>query len=101
MAVRKKERTTMMRVNDVIMIRIDGARERMVNIATSWITRPVTVPLPSAPMSKDNTCANASLLKATMHSATKLKRLSARLSLMKFLSLFFEGDGFILVLRRD
>src|ERR1700748_3654263 len=45
-AVRKSESTTTMRVNDVIMIRIDGAIESTVNSAISWIARSVTPPWP-------------------------------------------------------
>src|SRR5258708_33033182 len=45
-AVRSSDRTTTMRVNDVIMIRIDGAIESTVSSAISWIARSVTPPLP-------------------------------------------------------
>src|SRR5215813_14124387 len=45
-AVRKSDSTTTMRVNDVIMIRIEGATDRMVNSAISWIARSVTPPPP-------------------------------------------------------
>src|SRR6185437_9407599 len=45
-AVRSSESTTTMRVNDVIMIRIDGAIDSTVNSAISWIARSVTPPWP-------------------------------------------------------
>src|SRR5215471_12831316 len=45
-AVRNNDNTTTMRVNDVIMIRIDGAIDSTVNSAISWIARSVTPPLP-------------------------------------------------------
>src|ERR1700693_6216892 len=45
-AVRSSDSTTTMRVNDVIMIRIDGAIESTVRSAISWIARSVTPPLP-------------------------------------------------------
>ena len=43
-AVRSSESTTTMRVNEVIMIRIDGASESTVMNAISWITRSVSPP---------------------------------------------------------
>src|SRR5215472_18343907 len=45
-AVRRSESTTTIRVNDVIMIRIDGAIESTVRSAISWIARSVTPPWP-------------------------------------------------------
>ena len=45
-AVRSSDSTTTIRVNDVIMIRIDGAIERIVSSAISWIARSVTPPSP-------------------------------------------------------
>src|SRR3984957_18100936 len=48
-AVRSSDSTTTMRVNDVIMIRIDGATDNTVNSAISWIARSVTPPLPAPP----------------------------------------------------
>ena len=45
-AVRSSDSTTTMRVNDVIMIRIDGASDSTVSSAISWIARSVTPPLP-------------------------------------------------------
>ena len=44
-AVRNSDSTTTMRVNDVIMTRIDGASDSTVSSAISWITRSVR-PLP-------------------------------------------------------
>ena len=41
-AVRRSDSTTTMRVNDVIMIRIDGASDSTVMKAISWITRSVS-----------------------------------------------------------
>src|SRR3984957_3263280 len=48
-AVRSSDNTTTMRVNDVIMIRIDGATDNTVNSAINWIARSVTPPLPWPP----------------------------------------------------
>src|SRR6185436_12020629 len=45
-AVRNSESTTTIRVNEVIMIRIEGAIESTVNSAMSWIARSVTPPWP-------------------------------------------------------
>src|SRR5262249_43762588 len=45
-AVRSRESTTTMRVNEVIMIRIDGAIESTVSSAINWIARSVTPPWP-------------------------------------------------------
>src|SRR6185369_2640308 len=45
-AVRSSDSTTTMRVNDVIMIRIDGAIDSTVNSAINWIARSVTPPPP-------------------------------------------------------
>src|ERR1700724_2914477 len=45
-AVRNSDSTTTIRVNDVIMIRIDGAIDSTVSSAISWIARSVTPPLP-------------------------------------------------------
>jgi len=44
-AVRSSDSTTTMRVNDVIMTRIDGASDSTVSSAIIWITRSVS-PLP-------------------------------------------------------
>src|SRR5664279_4209669 len=57
-AVRSRERTTTIRVNDVIMIRIEGAIDNTVNSAISWIARSVTPPLPW-PRLMLMSCANA------------------------------------------
>ena len=43
-AVRRNDSTTMIRVNEVTMTRIDGARLRTVSSARSWMMRPVVVP---------------------------------------------------------
>lgn len=48
-AVRKNDNTTTIRMNDVVIIRIDGASDRMVNNATSCSARPDTVPPASPP----------------------------------------------------
>ena len=45
-AVRSSDSTTTIRVNDVIMIRIDGATDSTVSSAINWIARSVTPPLP-------------------------------------------------------
>src|SRR6185312_15129593 len=45
-AVRKSDSTTTIRVNEVIMTRIDGAIDSTVSRAMSWIARSVTPPLP-------------------------------------------------------
>src|SRR5258705_4581637 len=57
-AVRNSDSTTTMRVNDVIMIRIDGAIDSTVSSAISWIARSVTPPLPW-PRLMLMSCANA------------------------------------------
>src|SRR5579863_5985652 len=57
-AVRSSDSTTTIRVNDVIMIRIDGAIDSTVNSAISWIARSVTPPLPW-PRLMLMSCANA------------------------------------------
>src|SRR5450631_2831064 len=57
-AVRNSDSTTTIRVNDVIMIRIDGATDSTVNSAISWIARSVTPPLPW-PRLMLMSCANA------------------------------------------
>src|SRR3981189_2977436 len=57
-AVRSSDNTTTIRVNDVIMIRIDGATESTVSSAISWIARSVTPPLPW-PRLMLMSCANA------------------------------------------
>ena len=43
-AVRRSDNTTTMRVNDVIITRIEGARESTVISAMSWMTRSVRPP---------------------------------------------------------
>ena len=58
-AVRSSDSTTTMRVNDVIMIRIDGAIDSTVSSAISWIARSVTPPLPWPPRLMLMSCANA------------------------------------------
>src|ERR1700688_501879 len=57
-AVRNSDSTTTIRVNDVIMIRIDGAIDSTVSSAISWIARAVTPPLPW-PRLILMSCANA------------------------------------------
>src|SRR3569833_2067906 len=57
-AVRSNDSTTTIRVNDVIMIRMDGAIDNTVNSAISWIARSVTPPLPW-PRLILMSCANA------------------------------------------
>ena len=57
-AVRSSDSTTTIRVNDVIMIRIDGAIDSTVNSAISWIARSVTPP-PPPPRLMLMSCANA------------------------------------------
>src|ERR1700681_4014815 len=57
-AVRNSDSTTTIRVNDVIMITIDGAIDSTVNSAISWIARSVTPPLPW-PRLMLISCANA------------------------------------------
>src|SRR5581483_1254631 len=58
-AVRSSDSTTTMRVNDVIMIRIDGAIDSTVSSAISWIARSVTPPLPWPPRLMLMSCAQA------------------------------------------
>src|SRR5256885_7914387 len=57
-AVRNNDSTTTIRVNDVIMIRIDGAIDSTVKSAINWIARSVTPPLPW-PRLMLISCANA------------------------------------------
>src|SRR6202790_25838 len=57
-AVRSSDSTTTILVNDVIMIRIDGAIDSTVSRAISWIARSVTPPLPW-PRLMLISCANA------------------------------------------
>src|SRR6202035_5614514 len=57
-AVRSNDRTTTIRVNDVIMIRIDGAIDSTVRSAINSIARSVTPPLPW-PRLMLISCANA------------------------------------------
>src|SRR5580704_15255746 len=57
-AVRSNDSTTTILVNDVIMIRIDGAIDSTVNSAINWIARSVTPPLPW-PRLMLISCANA------------------------------------------
>src|SRR5258706_167048 len=57
-AVRNSDSTTTIRVNDVIMMRIDGAIDSTVKSAISWIARSVTPPLPW-PRLMLMSCANA------------------------------------------
>ena len=57
-AVRNSDSTTTIRVNDVIMTRIDGAIDSTVSSAISWIARSVTPPLPW-PRLMLISCANA------------------------------------------
>src|SRR6516164_10831146 len=59
MAVRSSDSTTTMRVNDVIMTRIDGAIESTVNSTINWIARSVTPPPPVPPRLMLISCANA------------------------------------------
>src|SRR5262245_57810570 len=58
-AVRSSDSTTTMRVNEVIMTRIDGAIDSTVNSAISWIARSVTPPPPWPPRLMLMSCANA------------------------------------------
>src|SRR3954466_12876689 len=57
-AVRSSDSTTTILVNDVIMIRIEGAIDSTVSRAISWIARSVTPPLPW-PRLMLMSCANA------------------------------------------
>src|SRR6202162_6233297 len=57
-AVRSSDSTTTIRVNDVIMIRIEGAIDSTLSSAISWIARSVTPPLPW-PRLMLMSCANA------------------------------------------
>src|SRR3981189_3013550 len=57
-AVRNSDSTTTSGVNDVIMIRIDGAIDSTVSSAINWIARSVTPPLPW-PRLMLISCANA------------------------------------------
>ena len=44
-AVRRRDSTTTMRVNDVIMTRIDSASDNTVRSAISWVMRSFSPPL--------------------------------------------------------
>src|ERR1700722_19616149 len=77
-AVRSSDSTTTIRVNDVIMIRIDGAIDSTVSSAISWIARSVTPPLPW-PRLMLMSCANAGLARnPAAISVTKNKTLRGR-----------------------
>ena len=59
MAVRRKERTTTIRVNDVTIISSDGARLRTVSNNTNCTTRPVLDAPGLGPRSRVRLCADA------------------------------------------
>ena len=65
-AVRNSDSTTTMRVNEVIMTRIDGASDSTVSSATIWITRSVR-PAP-CPKLMLMSCAPAGLAVSAMKS---------------------------------
>src|SRR4029079_11530089 len=70
-AVRSSDSTTTIRVNDVIMIRIDGAIDSTVSSAISWIARSVTPP-PPWPRLMLMSCANAG--SASVPAAVRIKK---------------------------
>ena len=57
MAVLKKDSTITMRMNEVVITRIDGAKAITVTNKKSWIKRSVAVGPPS-PKSSENACPN-------------------------------------------
>ena len=57
-ALRRNDSTTMMRVNEVTVMRIAGARLSTVSSTSSWTMRPVEEP-PSPPRSSVSVCASA------------------------------------------
>src|SRR6478752_3736358 len=71
-AVRNSDSTTTMRVNDVIMIRIDGAIDSTVNSAINWIARSVTPP-PPWPRLMLMSCASAG--SASDPAAVRIKKI--------------------------
>src|ERR1700761_2920320 len=58
-ALRRNDSTMMMRMNDVVMIRIDGASVITVISTTSWIRRAAEPLLALSPRSSDTDCAKA------------------------------------------
>ena len=55
MAVRRKDKTTTMRVKDVTITKIDGAKLRTVISTNNWMIRPVE--LGPSPKSNEKLCA--------------------------------------------
>src|SRR3546814_4495080 len=67
-AVRRKDRTTTIRVNDVTITRMDGAILSTVSSATSWMIRDVVDASP--PRSMFTLCASAGAAAVTRTAAT-------------------------------
>src|SRR3989339_2168663 len=78
-AVLKKESTTIILVNEVIIIRIEGASDRTVSRATIWTSRPVRVPSSSCPRSRESVWARAG---DAIKEKTRIKRTIARKTFM-------------------
>jgi hypothetical protein len=83
-AVRKNDKTTIIRMKDVIIIRIDGARLRTVTRAIIWIIRAVDSPPDSfPPKSRDRLCASAELVS---HIKIALRQKQINVALAKVLT---------------
>lgn len=55
-ALLRKDSTTIIRVNDVTIIRMEGARLKTVSRAISWMILLLVEPLPSSPKSIESCC---------------------------------------------
>ena len=87
-AVRRNDKTTMIRMNDVIIIRIDGAKLRTVIRAMIWIIRAVDSPPASfPPKSRDKLCAMAEL---GSHIITALRHKKIAVVLAKIITVDFS-----------
>ena len=90
-AVRRNDKTTMMRMNDVIITRIDGARLRTVIRAIIWIIRAVDSPPASfPPKSRDRLCAVAEL---GSHISTALRHKQIAVALAKIITVDFSRQA--------
>ena len=86
----------MIRVNEVIMMRIDGAKDKTVSSATIWMTRPETVPSSSLPRSTVMPCAkeecvNANKVTAAASAANKNFADTRRLNIFCFNVGFYDS----------
>ena len=90
-AVRRSDSTTTMRVNEVIMTRIDGASDSTVSSAIIWITRSVS-PLPCAKLMLMS-CATAGVTAAAITPATPIATVTRRTRRSESPVKFFLTDG--------